>query len=138
MKNLIGSNNCENKTILIHHGIKGQRWGVRRFQNEDGSLTSAGKKKKGNHSERNKRIAKGLAIGLASGLTATGIVLAVTKGKNFMKKSPSRYFSLEELAAKTPINMDKLLKDLDITDDGAPNRTFMYPKSDGTWKRVEL
>ena len=30
---------------LYHHGIKGQRWGVRRYQNEDGSLTSAGKKR---------------------------------------------------------------------------------------------
>lgn len=30
---------------LYHHGIKGQRWGVRRFQNEDGSLTSAGRKR---------------------------------------------------------------------------------------------
>lgn len=28
---------------LYHHGIKGQKWGVRRFQNEDGSLTAAGK-----------------------------------------------------------------------------------------------
>lgn len=34
-------------TILIHHGIKGQKWGVRRFQNEDGSLTDAGKKRYG-------------------------------------------------------------------------------------------
>ena len=30
---------------LAHHGIKGMKWGVRRFQNEDGSLTSAGKKR---------------------------------------------------------------------------------------------
>ena len=29
---------------LYHHGIKGQRWGIRRFQNEDGSLTPRGKK----------------------------------------------------------------------------------------------
>ena len=31
--------------FLAHHGIKGQKWGVRRFQNPDGSLTSEGKKR---------------------------------------------------------------------------------------------
>lgn len=30
---------------LIHHGVKGQKWGVRRYQNADGSLTPAGKKR---------------------------------------------------------------------------------------------
>ena len=30
---------------LYHHGVKGQRWGVRRYQNKDGSLTYAGKKR---------------------------------------------------------------------------------------------
>ena len=30
---------------LYHHGIKKQQWGVRRFQNKDGSLTAAGKKR---------------------------------------------------------------------------------------------
>lgn len=28
---------------LMHYGIKGQKWGVRRFQNPDGSLTNLGK-----------------------------------------------------------------------------------------------
>lgn len=31
---------------LYHHGIKGMRWGVRRYQNKDGSLTAAGKKRR--------------------------------------------------------------------------------------------
>lgn len=30
---------------LFHHGIKGQRWGVRRYQNSDGTLTGAGQKR---------------------------------------------------------------------------------------------
>lgn len=34
-----------NSDELYHHGIKGQRWGIRRYQNADGSLTSAGRQK---------------------------------------------------------------------------------------------
>ena len=30
---------------FTHHGILGQKWGVRRYQNEDGTLTEAGKKR---------------------------------------------------------------------------------------------
>ena len=40
---------------LYHHGIKGMKWGVRRFQNKDGSLTNAGKKR---YSEAEKTDAK--------------------------------------------------------------------------------
>ena len=35
----------EDENCLEHHGIKGQKWGVRRFQNPDGSLTEEGKKR---------------------------------------------------------------------------------------------
>lgn len=33
------------ESYLAHHGIKGMHWGVRRFQNPDGSLTDAGKRR---------------------------------------------------------------------------------------------
>ena len=48
----------EYELVLTHHGIKGQRWGVRRFQTKSGGLTSAGRKRYGVGKDSDKKSAK--------------------------------------------------------------------------------
>ena len=47
---------CTRQGELYHHGIKGQKWGVRRFQNKDGSLTPAGEKRYGDDNQANQTL----------------------------------------------------------------------------------
>lgn len=46
----------KNDEFLEHHGILGQKWGVRRYQNKDGSLTNLGKKRASVHDSFNSAI----------------------------------------------------------------------------------
>lgn len=50
-------------TYLIHHGIKGQKWGVRRYQNPDGSLTSEGLERYGGKKEYKDNLGRRLLTG---------------------------------------------------------------------------
>ena len=45
-------------TYLEHHGILGQKWGIRRFQNPDGTLTEAGKKRQAQYDKLSKDVQK--------------------------------------------------------------------------------
>lgn len=64
------------ETYLAHHGILGMKWGIRRYQNADGTLTEAGKKHyadsqsmyKEESKKATKNAAKVASVGAASGL----------------------------------------------------------------------
>lgn len=45
MSNMYGFENLCSSNNLSHHGIKGQKWGTRRFQKKDGTLTQEGKER---------------------------------------------------------------------------------------------
>ena len=88
---LIASEENIRKNTLAHHGIKGQKWGRRRWQNEDGTLTREGRERYGTvenfeRAQRRKRIATGAAIGTAAALAIGGGILAY-KNRDKIKAS---------------------------------------------------
>lgn len=66
---------------LAHHGIKGQRWGIRRYQNEDGSLTSEGREHYGYGDGRK----SGMDIYDSSGKKSKGQFALSDKQKKYLK-----------------------------------------------------
>lgn len=57
---------------LAHHGVKGMKWGVRRFQNRNGTLTSDGKKQKDRKWSTKKKIAVGTGIVVGTAAVVAG------------------------------------------------------------------
>lgn len=126
---------------LYHHGILGQRWGIRRFQNKDGSLTEAGKKRNLQLHETTEKYLyqKRDSPGLKKAAKAT-----LERGRLRGKSDQETIFETQERAvekmeayadlAKTIMDINPSINDPDfqhayktiVTQRNAANRGYMY------------
>lgn len=86
--------------FLEHHGILGQKWGVRRFQNKDGSYTEAGKQRRQEQSPKAKELTNELARKLERGgfaKSASDAKSGIQTARIQLKKDTDKYVSLSLL-----------------------------------------
>ena len=120
---------------LYHHGTKGMKWGVRRYQNKDGSLTAAGKKRRTlgeaihDHKVAKKRKAaleKARAAKAAKKVEAEKAQKAAEKRQKALEKGkiPIKKMTDDELKSyKNRLQAEKDLKDLVL--DTRPGKRLM-------------
>lgn len=135
-----------NQDSLMHHGIRGQKWGVRRYQNPDGSLTAKGKKHVGIVSDQKPKkpgyIPKGSveeSIDLQNKLNKKyGVsVDGISKSKNISDKKLNKlnkYYERKLDSAKKDEKWAKMDMDYneqaikDINKNGTKSKYFDYAK----------
>ena len=111
-----------NEDELYHHGIKGQKWGVRRFQNADGTLTKAGQKRYAKQQQRDADFAEAMKLAKQYDEEAAAKKSEARARREAKRQQKSdvqnrRTLSDKELRDKIQrLQMEKQLKDLSDRD----------------------
>lgn len=132
---------------LEHYGVQGMHWGIRRYQNKDGSLTSAGKahyktgepRKKKLTPEQKDKVMKAVKIGAAATVTALSVVGAyklaksgeLTKAARVGKKLINNGMSKAKVEAAdwNRIRKESVKKAYQGLKDGAPEAAYNSGKT---------
>lgn len=121
---------------LMHFGVKGMKWGVRKYQNEDGTLTSEGEKRYGTieNLKKQRRAKKILATTLAVAVAGTATYMV---GKHYWEHNAYR---ADEIVKSGSIIQNIAPKGRDFvsqfygTTDKFDRQYFLKYFSDSTWR----
>ena len=110
---------------LYHFGVKGMKWGVRRYQNEDGTLTSLGKKREQMLSDR--KIAK-------KNRTASNKANAEYSRREFEDAKTRLKLENQKKKSKRQLDLEKKYIDQGFTKDEAEIKAYNRAKTENILK----
>lgn len=97
---------------LSHHGILGQKWGVRRYQNRDGTLTAEGRKRAGLKPENKREKRKAEAAKKKAEKKAAKDLSDKENLKNYLRKHPKQLY--KHSTELTREEADEIIKNVEF------------------------